>query len=168
MPPPRARDQTMNNLRAVEFFAPGRAAPGGSKTFMKHAVTGQMICLDAGKGNRSWKRTVAKAAKLAHRGEPFEGPLKLSVVFTMARPKSHYGTGRNAKTVKAKAPSFPIVAPDTTKLLRSTEDALKGICWLDDAQVVIQTAMKVYGSDPGARVIVEQIHPETTVLRRIV
>jgi Holliday junction resolvase RusA-like endonuclease len=52
------------------------------------------------------------------------------------------------------------VAPDTTKLVRSTEDALKGICWRDDSQVVYQVASKEYaarGGIPGADIKIERM-----------
>ena len=67
---------------------------------------------------------------------PLDGPLVASMVFTFARPKGHYRTGRNAHLLRDSAPARPHGMPDLSKILRSTEDALKGIVWHDDARVV--------------------------------
>jgi Holliday junction resolvase RusA-like endonuclease len=75
-------------------------------------------------------------------------------VFVLARPRSHYGTGRNADRLRATAPAWPCSRPDATKLLRAVEDALTGVVWRDDGQVVVQTARKVYGWPERAEVCV--------------
>jgi len=54
---------------------------------------------------------------------------------------------------------FPASRPDLTKLIRSVEDALTGILWRDDAQVISQVALKRYAmpdETPGVRVRVTQ------------
>jgi Holliday junction resolvase RusA-like endonuclease len=84
--------------------------------------------------------------------ELLHGPLHLSLVFCLARPKGHFGSGRNADVVKPSAPRYPTVKPDATKLTRAVEDAMTGIVWRDDAQVVDQYVTKVY--DEPERVVV--------------
>lgn len=76
---------------------------------------------------------------------PLREAVRLEVVFTLPRPKSHFGTGRNAGLVKASAPQYPTGKPDTDKLLRSTQDALKdaGVL-LDDSVVTDTVAAKRY------------------------
>ena len=65
----------------------------------------------------------------------------LRVDFHFRRPKSHL-TSKGALT-KA-APLFPTGRQigDTDKLIRSVCDALTGICWYDDSQVVDISAKK--------------------------
>jgi Holliday junction resolvase RusA-like endonuclease len=75
----------------------------------------------------------------------------------MPRIGSHYGSGKNAEKLKPTAPKFHTVKPDATKLLRSTEDALTGILWRDDAQIARQTVEKSYGERAGAWITVEQL-----------
>jgi Holliday junction resolvase RusA-like endonuclease len=86
-----------------------------------------------------------------------EGPLGLAVVFNITRPKGHFGTGRNAGALKDSAPYWPTVKPDATKLLRGLEDALTGVVWRDDAQVVEQAVTKRYAEREGARVVVWEL-----------
>lgn len=75
-----------------------------------------------------------------------DGPLELLVVFTVPRPKGHYG----ARGLRPSAPEYPAVRPDVTKLLRAVEDACTGIVWRDDAQIIEQHATKRYGEPASA------------------
>lgn len=133
----------------IAFTVLGRPQPAGSKRAFANPKTGKIIVTDDAKGSRPWKQQVAGEAIDAW---PYvltnllEGPLELDVTFVLARPKGHYRTGKFADLVRDSAPPCPIVKPDTTKLLRAVEDALTGILWRDDAQVVEQSARKVYGS----------------------
>jgi Holliday junction resolvase RusA-like endonuclease len=78
----------------------------------------------------------------------YQGPLQLTVLFYVPRPKSHYGVKGQLKS----APRYPTVRPDVTKLVRPLEDSLTGIVWRDDAQVVRQLAEKRYGEPARAEV----------------
>jgi crossover junction endodeoxyribonuclease RusA len=130
----------------MEFFVPGVPAPGGSK---RHIGGGRII--EDCKRTKGWRACVALAAMQAG-CKPMEGPLSIRVAFCMPRPKGHY---KRDGTLKPSAPKYPTVKPDTTKLMRSTEDALKGICWMDDSQVCFQMAYKEYtrrGETPGAEI----------------
>jgi Holliday junction resolvase RusA-like endonuclease len=78
--------------------------------------------------------------------DPVEYPVSVSLLFVVSRPKSHFGTGRNAKTVKASAPAFP--HQDIDNFVKGALDALTGCVYADDRQVIELQARKVYGS-PG-------------------
>lgn len=131
----------MSGGGAVRFTIYGTPAPGGSKTT---GVTkaGRRFVRDSSKRAAPWKVNVAQAAgeTMAGRGL-LEGPLALRVTFYLPRPKSHYG----ARGLRPSAPARPITRPDTTKLLRPLEDALTGVVWRDDSQVVEQVAARRYG-----------------------
>ena len=81
-------------------------------------------------------------------GFPFnKDPVRVQIVFTFARPNSHFGTGRNTNTVKASAPPFPSshAMGDIDKLVRACLDSLTDACvWTDDSQVVFLSACKVW------------------------
>lgn len=134
------------------FRVDGQPAPGGSKRFVGMSKrTGRAVLVDmGGKRNKTWRALVA-AAGAALNAKPLEGPLELTCSFVMPRPKKHFHTDKKRKgQLRADAPHWHTNAPDATKLLRSTEDALKGITWGDDSQVARQHASKVYGDRPGA------------------
>ena len=144
--------------KRVVFFVPGVPRPGGSKNAFKNKHTGKVMVVEAGKYTKEWRANVAHFgfnAILDHEAPLLDCALSLRVTFQFVRPQSHYGSGRNANKLKDSAPHFHTKRPDTTKLLRALEDALSGVIWVDDAQVVTQVARKVYADKPGAHVIVE-------------
>lgn len=138
-------------MSEVSFTVYGVAQPAGSKTSGVRN-DGRRFVRDSAKGSRPWKTQVAQAAGEAMNGDGLlDGPLELSVIFTVPRPKGHYG----ARGLRPSAPAYPAVRPDVTKLLRAVEDACTGVVWRDDAQVVAQHAYKVYGEPASASVEVK-------------
>lgn len=160
----------MTKDERLTFHVYGHPEPAGSKRafpVMRKSGVGVAVTDDNPKA-RGWKDAVGfeAAHAMMRAGGPargadfdpapnlFNGPLGLSVVFTLARPKGHFGTGRNFASIRASAPHWPTVKPDCTKLLRAVEDALTGVVWRDDAQVVEQAVSKRYGEPEGASVVV--------------
>lgn len=143
---------TFDGPADFQCFVPGLAAPGGSKTgfgFKRANGSIGVRIVDAGKGNKEWRSVVVVVAKEYMMGRvPFEGALAIRVTFIRPRPKGHFRA--DGVTLRPNAPRVPITKPDTTKLFRALEDALKGVCWLDDSQVANSNPRKVYGRDPGA------------------
>ena len=117
----------------IEFRADGAPVPQGS---MK-VIHGRVLH-SQGSALAVWRSTVAFSAKLAG-ATPKEGAIEMWLVFIMPRPK----------TVKR---PYPTVPPDLDKLIRGVLDALTGICYIDDAQVVEIHAHKIYGNSPGVEV----------------
>ena len=69
---------------------------------------------------------------------PLTEPVRVRATFGFARPKSHYGTGRNAGELKVSAPLLHAQMPDTDKLCRLVLDALTlARVVMDDAQVCL-------------------------------
>lgn len=128
----------------IHFFVPGTARTAGSKSAYK-GKDGKINLTHAGKYSKGWMDSVKWfAMKETHRMALLEGPITLKLVFLRDRPRSHHRTGRNASELKKSAPEYPISKPDLTKLTRAVEDALTGIVWKDDAQVVKQETSKIY------------------------
>lgn len=150
----------------IRFFVPGVPAPGGSKRAVYNRATGKVWVKDDCERNPAWRDRVASFAIEAMVGrKPMEGPLRVSFYFTMPRPKSHYGTGRNRAELKRSAPIYHTSKPDTTKLIRAAEDAMTGIVWRDDATVAEQWAQKAYAPslpgncNPGVLIEVRELDP---------
>src|ERR1044072_7246091 len=143
-------------MQRVEFTVIGHPQPAGSKRAFPNKGGGVSV-VDANPKAKSWQAEVSVAAiqvMIDTELPMFEGPCGLAVVFTLARPQGHFGTGRNAGVLKDSAPVHPIVKPDSTKLLRGVEDAMTTIVWRDDSQVVEQFVLKRYGVPEGAKVTV--------------
>ena len=116
---------------STHFFVPGRAVPQGSLKFINgHAIHVRANDLAV------WRATIANCARHAQVGKAQEG-VEINVIFQLARPK----------TVKRKEPHK---RPDIDKLARAVLDALTGVAYEDDEQVVKLTASKEYAETEGA------------------
>ncbi|MFF8412902.1 RusA family crossover junction endodeoxyribonuclease [Streptomyces omiyaensis] len=136
------------NPPALALVVRGTPGPQGSKS---HKGRGRMV--ESSAKVAPWREAVRHAAAIAVEATPgwqrLDGPLRLDVVFFFDRPQGHFGTGRNAGVLKASAPATPTSAPDLSKLIRSTEDAITDSgAWRDDSRVAVVTAAKRWTHDP--------------------
>ena len=138
----------------IEIWIAGVPQPGGSKKGFFSPKLKRVIITDANAKAKPWKASVAQAAS-EKVTTMLEGPLKVRMDFVFPRPKGHYGSGKNASVLKPSAPPFPIGRPDAGKVARSTEDALTGILWRDDAQIVTELLTKRDGDQAGCLIRVK-------------
>lgn len=160
-------------MRSFELWIAGVPAPGGSKTAYPIYSKGKLVLKngrpiirmvdDAGKRNKLWRQIVSAEALAQFRQPAWTCPISVEFHFVMPRPKYHYGTGRNSAVLRPDSPTLHCVKPDLTKLIRSTEDALTGRLWVDDAQIWQQAASKLYGDRPGCRVVILATSPPATL-----
>ena len=150
----RIEDAKLTQVDLV-IVVPGIAQPAGSKrSFIVRGKNGRpdrAATVDANPKQKSWQRLVRECAEEACAGRNvLLGPVELSAVFMLQRPKSHYGSGRNAGTIKATAPYYVATRPDLDKLMRAIGDALTGVVWRDDAQVAwLREVGKIYTEGPA-------------------
>lgn len=139
----------------MRFVIHGLPQPAGSKrAFPFKKKNGQLgvAVSDANPKARDWKNAVADEAALymnASGTRLLEGPVFVSMCFCLPRPKGHF---KKSGELRESAPRYPTVRPDTQKLARGTTDALTGIVWRDDSQIVKEELEKIY--DEPARCIV--------------
>lgn len=133
---------------AVSFTVLGAAkAKGNMKAFPFKRTDGSLgaATTEGTKGSKDWQIAVQQAAQHQCAGRFFDGPVRLAVVFYLPRPQS-----------LPKKVVHHTKKPDVDKLVRAVKDALKGVLWRDDAQVIELVARKGYAStQPHARVIVD-------------
>lgn len=153
-------ENPLTAARFVSFFVPGIPQPGGSKRAFHRPGMRFPVIVDANPKAKDWKGVVAAIASQFCTGELLAGALIANVTFYLRRPVGHYGSGRNSSILKPSSPKHPTSKPDATKLWRSTEDALTGIVWIDDAQIVNQYVYKRYaelGQQPGAQIRIDEL-----------
>lgn len=156
-------------MEEIRFFVHGVPATAGSKRGMPiyrgkkgaKEFTGHVAVVDSsGQRGKEWRTDVKNAARKAYSGPLLNGPLRLDLGFSFARPKNHYGSGRNARTLKNSAPDRHVVKPDVLKLARAVEDALTGIVWVDDSQITHEVLSKGYAVGPTGSGCVITITPK--------
>jgi len=77
--------------------------------------------------------------------DKLSGPVIVSIYLYFKRPKSHYGTGRNAGVLKVHAPMEHSQKPDIDNVVKFIFDCLNGLAWDDDAQVIGLNVFKIWG-----------------------
>lgn len=153
----------------LEFFVPGEPVTQGSKTtVMKHGKpvvnprTGRPIIIEAKQRKLSaWRATVGWYAKQAYNRQCVTlDPIRFIVTFWRPRRLGDFRSigGTPSRLLRPSADAFPRVKPDSFKLCRAIEDALSGVIWHDDAQIVDHHIFKRYcrGTEqPGVHIVVE-------------
>jgi len=135
-------------MTPISFFVPGN--PKGLKRHRSYTTrAGIHVNVDP---NRDDKMDFLAKAMLHRPEEPTRDPVCMELTCVFPRPKSHYRTGRNAHLLKDTAPYWYSSTPDADNILKFVGDALNGIFWKDDRQVIPTGVYRVYGPAPGIRV----------------
>jgi len=128
----------------VEFIVPGPPATKGS-TVSFVGKLGRIVTKTDCRGLKAWSESVGWAAKFTRlQLANDDTPVRITAVFQFPHPT------RVARL-------WPTVRPDLDKLLRALLDALTGVAYADDAQVVELTAQKVYGADARTTVRISRV-----------
>lgn len=145
----------------LRFTVLGRPEPQGSTRVMPIRAAGKPTRYTTTTDNvklRPWRALVASAAEeaLDEAGGSLivSAPVGIELTYYFARPKGHYGSGRNSDLVRKSAPPLPAGRPDLDKLVRAVLDALTGLAFRDDGQVVAIMAVKQYGDPERLRAVV--------------
>lgn len=86
--------------------------------------------------------------------QPFDCPIRVDISFYFGRPKSHYGTGKNATVLKPNAPWWHTCKPDRDNLDKFVLDAMTKLYWRDDSMVCAGTILKQYCSIPRTEITI--------------
>ena len=105
---------------------------------------------------RAYEHSVSMQA-LKHRpAKLLEGPLLLGVKVVRSIPK---GFSKKKKDAAIMEEIRPVTKPDLSNYMKSVEDALNGIIWQDDNQIVgyLEGTGKYYGMEPRIEITVKEI-----------
>lgn len=143
-------------MSPIEFFVPGEPKAQPRPRAFARRMGDKFVArvYDAGTAE-GWKSAIALAARGHIPASPMLGPIRLTLDFAFARPRSHYGTGRNAAVLKPTAPPDHIGKPDLDNLEKAVMDCLTTLgFWGDDSQVWSKMTSKSYSREPGVRVCI--------------
>jgi Holliday junction resolvase RusA-like endonuclease len=145
----------------LHFVVYGVAQPKGSaKAFMPKGARFPTVTNDNPKG-RGWQQLVADGASraIAECGwRILDDAVRLSVAFYLPRPKKY-----QRRSVEPRH----LTKPDLDKLTRGVGDALTGVAWRDDSQVVELITLKRYAAvdaPPSVEVWVDALTAPILVL----
>ena len=103
-------------------------------------------------GALSWMQQAKEQVK-----RKLAGALSMTCVFFFRRPKSHYGTGKNAGKLKDSAPEFCLLHKDVDNLVKFVMDNLNGLAYNDDSQIVTVLATKKWSDAASTQIIIKEI-----------
>lgn len=162
--------------RQAAFFVPVRPAPKGSwkpvSMLRAGARRGSGLKADYvtrllpnNRKSEPFAKAVATIARLKWRGNPIPKgtAVAIRIAFIYRRPACHFGQTKGVPDrakLRKDAPAFPVSVGeygDADKLLRNVLDALTGIAYDDDAQVVQAIPRKVFGETEGAMISINDV-----------
>lgn len=85
---------------------------------------------------------------------PLDGPLKVTINFYRPIQKS---LSKKERSRRLSGAHRPTVKPDVDNYVKSTLDALNGVLWADDAQIVELQAAKLYSEHPHLVVVIQEV-----------
>jgi Holliday junction resolvase RusA-like endonuclease len=142
-------------IAPITFLVTGepKAQPRPKAFARKFGAKWQARVYDPGTAE-GWKSLIAEAVKPHLPAVPLDGPLKVTAIFLLPRPKAHY---RSNGELKPNAPEWQVSKPDKDNLEKALYDALTQCgLWRDDSQVAVSICQKKYANvRPGAQVTVE-------------
>lgn len=106
--------------------------------------------LPSGAKIHDFKSDLKKIVREQYDGPVLSGPIRLSCLFLMPRPKDMVWKKRPMQRVPH------VKKPDADNLLKGLKDALKGILWRDDSQVwVVHVVKEYHAGDESPRVSIK-------------
>lgn len=129
-------------MTSLRFTVLGIARPKGStRAFMRPGMKFPIVTSD-NKSVKGWEESVRAAIQQHAAGMFFEGGLTVRITFELPKPKS-----------MAKKFVEHTKKPDVDKLARGSLDAMKGVLWNDDSQVIDLHVTKIYAAGQPKAVI---------------
>ena len=127
---------------------------GSPKALKRHRTSRNGHTYDPSKKDKAdfLVKSLKSAPKL-----PLNGPIFMSIEFYMARPKSHYRTGKYKHLLKDNAPKHYTKTPDIDNLEKFVADALNKVFYIDDAMITHVYKSKVYSDNPRTIINLEMV-----------
>jgi Holliday junction resolvase RusA-like endonuclease len=132
----------------IKLTIPGDVVPQGRPRFARR---GNFVQTYDPAQCRNYKAYIRLIASQAYKGPLLEEALMLYVTIFRLPPTSWSKT----KIALALAGDIrPTTKPDLSNSIKGIEDALKGLIWHDDSQIVMLFIAKYYSNEPRAEVTI--------------
>lgn len=138
-------------MEIIKFKIPGKVEPQGRP---RATGRGKFIRMYDPPKSKKYKEYVKEVAKEYAPPEPLEQPLRVRMIISRKYLKSW--TKRKRRQAEDGV-LLPITRPDLSNLCKGIEDALNGLIWKDDSQVIELSLSKIYDEEDYALVEIQTI-----------
>lgn len=121
------------------------------------AIIGGHARIFTPKTTESYEKEIRAAWVRANGDKPEEGPLRARIYFGLPIPKSETKANKLLMVLRK---VFPTKRPDLDNLIKSVLDALNGVAYKDDCQIVTMLSRKNYAEAPYVKVILNDEKPK--------
>lgn len=136
----------------MKIIVPGEPVPQGRPRFStKNGFKG---AFDPEK-SRTYKEQVRSIAKEKNPVTAMAGAIRMTVDIYRTIPRSW---PKKKQRLAEQGKLLPTSRPDVDNYAKSIQDALSGVVYEDDSQVVRLTVTKQYGTEPRAEIEVEEVN----------
>lgn len=140
----------------VEFTVPG---PVRGKGRPRASARGGFARMYTDAKTRSYESDVKLFASQAMAGLALiDGPVMVTMTAHFETPKS---ASKKKRAAMLSGAIRPTKKPDTDNIAK-IKDALNGVVWHDDAQVVTETITKIFAEAPSLHVVVQRVLAEAS------
>ena len=136
-----------------KFTIPGPAVPQGRPIFTTRGE--KRWAIDPPR-SRAYKAKVRACAMSAGKPKTITGAIRLLVLEYRPIPK---GWSKRKQEAAREGQIYPTTRPDFDNIIKAITDALNGVFWEDDRQVVDGRIQRFYSDDPRVVVEVEEVLP---------
>ena len=138
----------------IEFTVPGEPKGKGRPRFSR---VGKFTKTYTDAKTKMYEEKIASAARLhIYPNEPLETPLSITLILHVGVPKS-YSKKRTTDCLTGK--EWPTKKPDLDNVAKAFLDAMNGIVYKDDVQVIRLYVSKTYSIDPHVLITVHEVLP---------
>lgn len=135
----------------IEFTVVGAPQGQGRPRFARQ---GRFVHTYDPAKSREYKAKVAQSFQRAYMGKPLTKPIKITIIAIFGVPKS-YSKARTRACLEGL--DWPTKKPDTDNVEKGIYDALNGLAYEDDKQIVMANTVKVYGPEAKVDVAIEEV-----------
>ena len=149
----------MIDLQPLCFVVPGMPVAKGRHRTATRVIDGEVLTRHyTPKTTVDYQRCTALFARQAMRGRALINAPVLLALSIVVPPAKTWPKAKRAKAMTGRL--LPTKKPDLSNVLKAIEDALNGVVWHDDVQVVGVIACKRFGAEPGVVVSVTPLAEE--------
>lgn len=141
-------------MSEITIIVPGQPVGKGRPRAFQTRGPRRTIKMHTPEKTRDYEQAIALVGRQAMQGrEPLGGPVRITLRIFMEIPASWSKAKREAAL---QGGVLPISKPDASNVLKAVEDALNGIAYIDDSQIIDATISKRYSAEPRIEAVISQ------------